>query len=899
MPPTLTTKSGEPVNAVYGFALILLKVFKDLKPDYIAATFDMGKPTFRHKEFKEYKAQREKPDDSLIAQIPRVKEVVRSFNIPIYEKEGFEADDVIGTITCKLDGKNIETVVVTGDQDTMQLVNDHTKIYMPKKGMSETILYDDKAVVERYGLKPSQLIDYKALRGDPSDNIPGVKGIGEKTASELLQKFTTLEALYDAIENNSPKTKDMKPAVLEKLKTLKADAFLSKKLATIQCDVPLPFVLKDAEAHAYDKQSVVKLFHELEFKSLLAKLPPSNLPAGRQAAGSNGGVQATLLNVPKSKDKANYETIATEEQFAEFLKKLSAQKHIAFDTETSSLDALTADLLGMSFSWQTGEAYFVHLNHKNGASWLQKLHGTLRSKGSMVAHNAKFDLKVLMIAHARVFPSFDTMIASYILRPGTRQHSLDALAFAEFGYEMQPISDLIGKGREELPMKDVPLNKLSWYSAEDADFTLRLEERLRKELAANALTGLFEKIEMPLVPVLADMEITGIAVDVTFLKTMAKRVRKDLVRLEEKIHTVAGTTFNISSPLQLKTVLFEKLKLSSKGIGKTKTGISTAAGELEKMANAHPIIKDILLYRELSKLLSTYLDALPKLVHTKTKRVHTEFNQTIAATGRLSSSNPNLQNIPVRTELGAQIRKAFVAEKGNVLVSADYSQIELRIVAAMSGDKKMLDAFRKGEDIHSRTAAEINGVPIENVTKQMRYAAKEVNFGVIYGMGAWGLAARTGISREEASLFIDKYFALYKDVAAFLDMTKEVARKRGFVETLFGRRRYLPDLQAGNQQIRAAAERMAVNMPIQGTAADLIKLAMIAVHKGLPTISPKSRMVLQVHDELVVEVPEADVPRVASFLKETLETLEKLPVPIVAEVSAGKNWGEMEEVESK
>lgn len=889
-PPTLTTKKGEVVNAVYGFTVILLKVLKDLKPDYIAATFDLAGPTFRHKDFADYKGTRVKAAQELYDQIPRVKEVVTAFNIPIFEKKGFEADDLIGTVTKKLLGKAIESYIVTGDMDTLQLVDEQTKVFTSRKGLTDTTIYDEDAVVARYGLKPEQLIDYKALRGDPSDNIPGVKGIGEKTASELLQKFVTLEALYDAVKNHPKKLDDVKPRIVELLREHEKEAYLSKHLATIVRDVPIDFALSDAAAHDFKRSDVVDLFQELEFKSLLAKLPTTSLFSAPR--------NEKVVPKPRHKHKGNYNLVNDDAAFDTLLAKLHKATTLSVDTETTSVQPVEAELLGISVAWKSGEAYYLNLHQEKKGAWLEKLRPILEShRIKKTGHNLKYDYAVLKCAGIELAPlSFDSMIASYLLNPGTRQHSLDALAFAEFGYEMQPITELIGpKGKDQKTLADVPLEDLSWYSCEDADFALRLKEKLEPEVTKGFAHRVMSTIEMPLVSVLASMEIAGVKIDVPFLKKTAKEFAANLAKLEKAIYKEAGKEFNINSPAQMKEILFDALKVSTEGIGKTKSGFSTAADELEKLKDKHPIVPKLMEYREVAKLLSTYLEALPELVSPVTGRVHTDYNQTVAATGRLSSSNPNLQNIPIRTELGQPIRKAFIAEKGNKLVAADYSQFELRIVASLSGDEKMIASFRKGEDIHARTAAEINGIPIDKVTKQMRYAAKEVNFGVMYGMGAWGLAARTGLSRDEAKTFIEKYFALYKGIAAYLETTKELARTQGYVETLFGRRRYLPEIGSSMAAVRAAAERMAVNLPIQGTQADLIKLAMIRIHKELPTVCPEAKMLMQVHDELVFEVPAAEAQRVAMFVHREMEAVEKLKVPIVAEVRIGDNWGEMED----
>lgn len=883
--PPMSNNQGEQLNAVYGFATTLLKAWKELKPSHIVATFDLKGPTFRHEEYKEYKATRVAAPDELYAQIPRVKELVESFGIPIYEKQGFEADDMIGTIT-KQAPKGIEKIILTGDMDTMQLVDKTTRVYTLRKGMSDTMLYDPAAVKERYGITPEQVIDYKALRGDPSDNIPGVKGIGEKTATELLQEFGTLEKLYTALADNSKKAQAIKEGVREKLIIDKTNAFLSQKIATIKRDAPIEFDVDAAIVHTYDRQRVVKLFQELNFTSLVSKLPEVNVKAAQQAR-----LAFDLTAPAPKKDGHDYTLVNDDETFTKFLSELEQQERFAIDTETTELDPWSAKLLGLSFSWKQGTGYYVVATPER----LKALKPILENaKVEKIGHNMKFDAEILKLNGVVLAPlSFDTMLSSYLLNSTSRQHSLDALAFNEFGYEMMPITALIGpKGKKQLSMADVPLEKLSWYSSEDADFTWRLYERLAPKLEKIDDAGLFEKIEMPTIDVLIEMELNGVSIDTEFLADMSKRMHAQLKKIETKIYEHAGQEFNINSPIQLKEILFDKLNISTEGLGRTKTGVSTAADELEKMKDRHPIIPLISEQRELSKLLSTYIDALPELVNRQTGRVHTSYNQAVAATGRLSSSDPNLQNIPIRTEMGAEIRKAFVAGRGMRLLSADYSQIELRIIASMAKDKAMMDAFNNGEDIHARTAANINAVPLDQVTPQMRRAAKAVNFGIIYGLGYVGLSQGEGISRAEAKAFIEKYFSIHTNIKQWLDNTKKLAHEKGFVETLFGRRRYFPDINSSNGMLVASAERQAINAPIQGTAADLMKLAMIAVHHGLPKVSSKAKLLLQVHDELVVEAPMDEVETVSKFLKETMENVYTLNVPIVVEVGTGKNWGE-------
>jgi len=854
LPPTLTTKKGELVNAVYGFTSVLLKVLNDLKPDYVVATFDLEGPTFRDKMYKEYKATREKADDSLYKQIPRVKEVVKAFNIPIFEKKGFEADDLIGTISKQVKNKkSLESIIVTGDLDTLQLVDKSTKVFTLKKGVSDEVIYDEKAVKQRFGFEPDKMIDYKALRGDPSDNIPGVRGVGKKTATKLIKKYGSLEKIYKNINKIKERWQKL-------LKENKKEAQLSKKLATIKCNVPVKFNLEKAKVHDYNRRNVVELFQELEFKSMLNRLPEVEEGKGFQGQMNLGKSSSEEERKEKAEDLGlDYKLIEDKEELIELIEYLEKQKEICFDTETTSFDPLRARLLGISFTFEKNKAYFVSCVKLPEA--IKKLKPILENKKILkYAHNIKYDYSVMKQAGIEVKPLwFDSMIAAYLINPGIRQYNLDSLVFSELGYEMQPMTDLIGKkGKKQLPVDQVPLEKLSWYSCEDADFTFKLSKKLDPELDKKNLDKLFHEMEMPLVRVLAAMEEAGVKIDSDYLDKMSQEVGTRLSEIKKKIYKLAKCEFNINSPLQLREILFEKLKISADGISRTKTGISTAASELEKMKDRHPIINLISEHRELSKLKSTYLDALPKLINKKTGRVHTSYNQTVVATGRLSSSNPNLQNIPVRSKLGAKIRNAFVPEKGFKILKADYSQIELRVVASMSGDQKMISSFKKGEDIHAKTASIINEVPLDKVTSKMRYAAKATNFGIIYGLGIHGLSRNADISLEKARDFIERYFELYQGVADFLETSRDQAYEEGYNETLFGRRRYYPEIQSGNKGLRAAAERAAINHPVQGTAADLIKLAMIKISQELPQVSKNSKMIMQVHDELVFEVPQKE-----------------------------------------
>ncbi len=888
LPQTLRTKKGELVNAVYGFTSILLKALKDLKPRYVAVTFDAKGPTFRHKDFPAYKAQRVKKPRDFYDQFDRIREIVRAFNLPVFEQPGFEADDLIGTLVSRPETEGLQKIIVTGDMDTLQLVSPDTAVYAMHKGISETITYNEAAVRERFGLTPAQLVDFKALRGDPSDNIPGVKGIGEKTAAELLTKFGSLDTLYAHLKD---------PDIPERIRTLLAEhrqeAELAKKLTAIVRDAPLKFSLADCELSNYDPAAVAKLFAELEFKSLMARLPKTTgVAEPGQGELTFGERMATAEH--RAPSTGHYQLIDSAEKFSALFNELKRQRLFVVDTETSSLDPLTAKLVGISVSWQDGRASFILPK----PVWIAELKPILENpRIGKAGHNLKFDLQSLETAGVNVQGiAFDTMVASYLLNPGSRQHNLDGLVFTEFGHQMTPITDLIGKGASARSMVDVPVAQVADYACADADYTFRLVGKLKQELLEKNQLGLLEKIELPLIPVLARMERHGVKLDSAFLKKMSTTVARKLATLEAKIHHLAGTPFNIASPLQLKEVLFTKLNISSLGLGRTKTGISTAADELEKLSDSHPIIPLMLQFRELSKLKSTYLDALPELVAAHDGRLHTSYNQTVAATGRLSSSDPNLQNIPIRTPLGAQIRKAFIAERGYKILAADYNQIELRIIASLAQDPTMMEVFQKGEDVHARTASELHDVPLAQVDKALRRTAKEVNFGIIYGMGATGLAQRQRISRVKAEAFIAKYFKLHPKIAQYLEETKQLTLKHGFVETIFGRRRYLPEIGSSAPQIRSAAERAAINHPIQGTAADLMKLAMIAVHVKLPEVSPTSKMIMQVHDELVFEVPANDVEKVAQFVKETMEGVYKLRVPIVVHVSAGTTWGTLKPI---
>ena len=894
--PGLQTKSGEPTGAVYGFTMILLKAIKDLKPTHIACSFDLAGPTFRHEQYADYKATRVKAAQELYDQIPRVKEVVRALNIPIFEKEGFEADDVLGTLARHLCEKHkdvCDVMIVSGDLDMLQLVNKCVKIYTLRKGLSDTAVYDEAAIRARYGLAPAQMIDYKALRGDPSDNIKGVKGIGDKGAAELIKEFGGIEDLYKAIHKGAA-AKKIKPRTLELLKTGEADARQSYQLSKIVTDAPFHIDVPLYEFTRGHLSQTIKMFQDLEFKSLVDKLPKNYIGAKPEEVSAE--TANTAEPVPAANFKQDYRLVDDDKKLAALLKKLSSQKELVLDTETTSLDAISADLVGVSLSFKEGEAYYVPASLVKKSPELKNIIESATAK--KIGHNIKYDLLSLQNAGIKMDGIyFDTMVASYLLNAGTRQHGLATLAFNELGYQMQPIEDLIGKGKKQITMDQVPVEKVSWYAAEDADITWRLKRIFEPELREQQLETIFRDIEMPLIPVLAGVERWGIKLDVKLLAKLSADAEKQIYALEKDIYKLAGREFNLNSPKQLQEVLYEELQLTAGK--KIKTGTSTAATELERLVGEHPIVGKIMSYRELSKLQSTYLQTLPGLVNPKTGRIHTNYNQTIAATGRLSSIDPNLQNIPVRgSSIGAEIRKAFVAEPGYKLLSLDYSQIELRIVAHLADDKTMKRIFKNNEDIHTETAMAIFDVPADKVTPDMRRDAKTINFGVLYGLSSFGLSSRIGqVSRAEAKEFIDKYFAAYPQVKAYIEDVRAQVNEDGYVKNELGRTRKFPEIKSSQFFIRAAAERAAINFPIQSLAADVIKVAMINIAKELDGQGDDIRMLLQVHDELVFEVKEGKVADYAKKIKPLMEEAIQLSVPVKVEAKAGDNWGEMEKIQ--
>ncbi len=908
LPPNLSTRDGELTSGTFGFASMLLKVLQEFKPDYIAVTFDTGR-TFRHDLSAEYKATRAKMPDELAIQMSRIKELVSAFNIPVFELEGYEADDVLGTLSRQAAEQGIETIIVTGDTDAFQLIDEHTKVYTSGRQFSDTKLYDEAAVMERYGLKPAQLVDFKSLTGDKSDNIPGVAGIGEKTAAQLLQKYGTLEGIYahlDEIENKR---------VRQALEQGREAAFQSRKLVQIVRDAPVKLDLKACRVSNYNRDKVVALFRDLEFRTLLSRLPGEQPPEPRPAMAQQMSLfdtaepTATIqpLAEPKPPLTGDYRAVDTPEALRDLAEQLRKAAHLAVDVETSSTDAMTAELIGIALSDRQGVGYYVPVGHKSAAAHNVRLADVRKTLGPILAdpavpkytHNGKFDLMVLQNHGMGLSPIvFDTMIAEWLIDPASRNLGLKNLAWARLRVDMTPIADLIGTGKGQVSIGTVSVERVAQYAGADADMTLRLVRVLEPELRSRELWWLFEEVEMPLVPVLARMEQNGVALDLALLAQMSWDLAQRLGALEKEIYEWVGYEFNINSTQQLSDALFGKLGLPANGLRKTSSGsYSTAVDTLEALKDKHPVVGLILEHRQLSKIKSTYVDALPKLVNPKTGRVHTSYNQTGTVTGRLSSSDPNLQNIPIRTEIGRRVRNAFIAEPGWLLVKADYSQVELRILAHVSQDPAMLEAFARGEDIHATTAAAVYGVPLSEVTPELRRVAKTANFAVTYGVTGYGLAQSTGMAQEEAEQFIRNYFARFPKVKEYLDRTKKMAAERGWVETLLGRRRYFPELKSTapmHAQARAAAERMAINMPIQGTAADIIKIAMVRLQRALDARGLKAKLILQVHDELVLECPEAELEEVSALVKSTMEGALQLDAPLKVDIKHGRNWGEME-----
>lgn len=862
----LTNSKGRPTNAIYGFVAMLNKLIKEEKPDYLGVAFDLKGPTFRHKKFQEYKITRKPMPNDLIDQMPVIKEILMAYNIPIFELQGYEADDILATIAKKASAKSIDTFIVTGDKDALQLVGPHIKVYNTHK---EGIIFDSDKVKEQFKVEPERMIDLIALMGDTSDNIPGVSGIGEKTAIQLLSEFGSFKNLFD----NLGKVKsEAKRGLLERYKD---QAQMSKELAVLDCEVPIKIDFEELEIKEPDKNKLASLFRELEFKTLLDQV------------------------IARKELIADYKLIENREEFKDFLKRLSAQHSFAFDFETTSSDPMQASLVGVSFCWEEGRGWYVDFRVKGlGIDYvLEKIKPIFENEAvKKIGQNIKYE-KVVLANYGIVLKGvyFDTMVASYLLNPSKLNHNLGAISLEYLNHKMMDISDLIGKGKSQITMDQVDIEKVCKYCSEDSDVTLRLKNILEKELEEKELFSLFSNVEIPLIEVLAKMEISGVSVDVDYLTEMSKKMQTRLGGLTKDIYEMAGCEFNINSPKQLQEILFVKLKLPS--LKRTKTGMSTDEEVLSKLSTKHSLPKALLEYRELAKLKSTYLDALKELVNPKTDRVHTSFNQTVTSTGRLSSSDPNIQNIPIKTEIGREIRRAFIPkDKNSFILSADYSQIELRILAHLSKDKVLIEGFKNDLDIHRHTASLIFDVKEDKVTDHQRSQAKTVNFGIIYGMSAYGLSSDLGIEVQKAEEFIDAYFQRYSKVREFIDKCIAQAKEDGFVTTLLNRRRYIPEINSENINIRNFAERTAINTPIQGSAADLIKLAMIAIHRELENNKLESLMILQVHDELVFEIPKDELSKVSDLVKDKMENVMELLVPIKVNIAIGKNWLELKEV---
>jgi len=904
------TSSGEPTAGIYGFASMLLKLLEQEEPDYLAVSFDTGK-TFRHEMYPEYKGTRAKMPDDLRAQIERIREMVDCFNIPRIEVENYEADDVIGSLaTWATTKEGLGVKIITGDRDLLQLVNNRIVVSLPNPKSGQTDDYFAEDVEARLGVLPEQVVDYKALLGDASDNIPGVKGVGEKTAVKLLKQYGNLDNIYAHLSEIPGK-------VGKDLAAGKELAYLSRDLARIRTDLPVTLDLDQAKPSRFDPLAVEKLFHQLEFRTLTQRLKKLNqrlkpsLMAQPEQESLFGSEPAPTAPKPDEPLKTDFETVVVDspEKLNSCVNNLKSASVIAFDTETTGINPLQDQLVGISLTGSPEKGYYFPVGHDKGQQLplddvLSALKPLLTNpKIAKIAHNAKYDLLVLRQVGVEVSPiTFDTMVAEWLITPDSRHLGLKALAWVRLGVEMTSIEDLIGKGKNQITMAQVPIAEAAPYAAADAVMTLRLLPLQEADLQSHGVEKLNREIEVKLIPVLADMEEAGILLDLPFFERFSQELVQEIRQLEQAIYQQAGEEFNINSTQKLSDVLFKKLALDPPDVTKkTSSGkFSTAAGVLEEMRGIHPIIELILNYRELTKLQSTYVDALPHQVNPKTGRVHTTFNQTGTVTGRIASQNPNLQNIPTRTDLGRRVRQGFIAAPGKKLLAVDYSQIELRIVAHIAQDEAMIEAFHKGQDIHATTAAAIYGVPIEQVTKQQRRHAKAINFGLIYGMSPFGLTRATDLTLAEAENFVKEYFKEFPGVKAWLDKTRLEAAQTGSVETLLGRKRYFPNLKAGtNFAMRQREEREAINAPIQGTAADIIKIAMVRLPDALHKAGLKAQMLLQVHDELIFEVPDTEVEKTMKVVKDVMEHALELSVPLVTEARLGSNWGELEKVDEE
>jgi DNA polymerase-1 len=903
--PRISSK-GFNTSAMFGFTNTLFDLINKENPTHIAVIFDPpsgDQKNFRVEQYAEYKANREAMPEDIARSIPYIKAIVEGFNIPALEVEGFEADDVIGTLAKKAAKKGYTVYMMTPDKDYGQLVEENIFMYKPARGGGDVEIMGVKEICEKYGIeRPDQVIDILGMMGDAVDNIPGIPGVGEKTAIKFVQQFDSVEGLYENLDQLKGKMK-------EKVEANKELAFMSKELATIILDVPIELNEKNLIREEPNQEKLIEIFTELEFKTMAKRMLGEEITIVQSASASS---QLDLFSTPETNVqeaeenikvddlksieniKHNYQAIEDKEARQALISNLKNQKSFCFDTETTGIDALTAELVGMSFCWEKGTAFYVPIpeNQDEAKSIVAEFKSVFENEAEKVGQNLKYDNEVLHLygIHVQGF-LYDTMIAHYLLHPDMR-HNMDEMSEYYLQYKPVSIESLIGKkGKGQGSMRDVPLTEITEYAAEDADITWQLKQALDIELDKDHLVKLFKEIESPLIPVLTQMEIEGINLDVDALKTFSKELGKDIEQLEKKILELAGINFNIDSPKQLGEMLFDHLKIDEKA-KKTKSGqYVTREDTLQKLANRHEIIPLILDYRSVKKLKSTYVDSLPELVNPSSSRIHTNYMQTVAATGRLSSNNPNLQNIPIRTERGRLIRKAFIPrDKNHVILAADYSQVELRIIAALSKDEGMIEAFKNGLDIHAATASKVFNVALEDVTRDQRSKAKAVNFGIAYGQGAFGLAENLNISRTEAKEIIDNYFKEFPGIQEYKQMAIESAREKGYAETLLNRRRYLPDINSRNATVKAAAERNAINAPIQGSAADIIKLAMINIHRLFTQRGFKSKMLLQVHDELVFDAEKTELETIIPLIKQEMESAYIIDVPLVVDINHGNNW---------
>ncbi len=913
MKTPLSTREGEPTAAVYGFARKLLATLREVKPDYVAVAFDTG-DTWRHAEFPDYKATRDAMPDDMRTQMTRIEAMLRAFNIPILTYTNYEADDILGTLAREAGAEGYDVLVMTGDRDMFQLVDGQVKILYTSGGPNPvTSAYGLEQVQERYGLTPQQFIDFKALTGDSSDNIPGVPGVGEKTAIKFLQQYGTLDELYAHVDEISgPKTR-------QSLIDAHEQVLRNRRLVTINTDLDIHFDADKCRLRDYDQDALIALFNELEFRSLIKELPVSDRtpPAADDETGQMAlfgtAAPAAATEPPPAAGERSLLIVQDAAALDKLAQALSGAERLSYDVETTGTDAMQAALVGLGIAWAAGEAAYIPVTHTTGAQldWSQVV-ATLQPYFAdpalpKVAHNAKYDLTVLRRHGMAVDgPIDDTLLMAWLLDPASRALGLKALADARLEWTMTELTELIGTGRKQITIDQVAIAQAAAYCGADVDATIRLYDLLAPELAAAGLDQLYATIERPLLPVLTDMEMAGVLLDTDFLAQMSVTFTQRLAELERTLYEVVGHDFNIRSTQQLSQVLFDEMGFPTRGLKKTASGhYSTAVDTLETLAAygdelstpQQRVIEIILEQRQLEKLRGTYIDALPALVNPETGRLHTSFSQTGAVTGRLSSSNPNLQNIPIRTEIGREIRRAIVAPAGWQLISADYSQVELRVLAHMAQEPLLVEAFLADQDIHAVTASKLFGVPIEEIDRTQRGLGKTINFATIYGVSEFGLSSRTELTREQARQFLEQYFLTYPRIRAFLDTTLEQAREQGYVQTLLGRKRFFPELQSGrlpyNQ--RTAVERAAINAPIQGTAADIMKIAMIELHDRLRKDRYRTRLLLQVHDELVLETPPEEQAAVVSLVRETMEHAYRLDVPLKVDVEVGPNWRDLTE----